>query len=83
MRRGQCLAGLGEFEAARRDYHAVLKIDPNNQYIPKLLDELKKKEIAYKEKSKRVVAKMFKAFGNENEKQQQQQQTQNQRNTNQ
>jgi peptidylprolyl isomerase len=65
MRRGQCLAGLGEFDAARRDYHAALKLDPNNPHIPKLLDELKKKETIYKEKSKRVVTKMIKAFGND------------------
>jgi len=52
FRRGQAYAGLFEYDKARDDLTAVIKIQPNNKEVRKVYDIVKKQHENYKRKQK-------------------------------
>jgi len=63
FRRGQSYAGQGDFEKARQDMIAAIKLDPKNKDIRAAYEDLKKQELDYKKKQQAMYSKMGSMFG--------------------
>jgi len=63
FRRGQSYAGQGDYEKARQDMVAAIKLDPKNKDLRRAYEDLKKKEEDYKKKQQEMFTKMGSMFG--------------------
>lgn len=59
IRRGRALIALGEWNRAREDLVAALKLQPNNMGIRMEIQKLDRKRKQFEEKEKKQAAAMF------------------------
>eukprot|EP01126_Amoeba_proteus_P012956 TRINITY_DN1539_c0_g1_i1.p1 TRINITY_DN1539_c0_g1~~TRINITY_DN1539_c0_g1_i1.p1 ORF type:complete len:316 (-),score=84.78 TRINITY_DN1539_c0_g1_i1:110-955(-) len=59
FRRGQAWQGMGDFEKAKIDFIAAIKLDPHNQDLRKAYEALKRQEQQHLEQQKKMFKNMF------------------------
>lgn len=62
FRRGQAFCGMAEFDRARTDIQAAIKLEPGNADLPKELDRIQKEETKYQRKQTEMYSKMGQMF---------------------
>eukprot|EP01130_Rhizamoeba_saxonica_P015986 TRINITY_DN7303_c0_g1_i2.p1 TRINITY_DN7303_c0_g1~~TRINITY_DN7303_c0_g1_i2.p1 ORF type:complete len:155 (+),score=24.61 TRINITY_DN7303_c0_g1_i2:400-864(+) len=59
FKRGQCFAGLGDFNEAKNDFLRALQQDPENKTIKSALRKVIQNRSAYLKKKKEITQRMF------------------------
>lgn len=59
FRRGQAWQGQGEYDKAKNDFLAAIKLDPKSKDLRAALENVKQQKQAYLEKQKKMYSGMF------------------------